>query len=134
MEGTSVMRGTWCASLCTLLLICACGSETLDAPPASIAGLWTTTDDPRYADRAFEITDEFLYLLQGGDTFSVYRIRGVRVDDDDLPHYTIDYSGEEGVRAEFHVFLSQENGGTLLFPNQMNMKWQRDPDASVPWR
>ena len=116
------------------LLICACGPAQLDTPPASIEGLWDTTDDPRYADRAFEITEEFLYLLQGGDTFLVYRIRGVRIDDRELPHYTIEYRGEEGIMSELRVFLTQEDGGTLLFPNQMQMKWQSDPDASVPWR
>lgn len=122
----------WSASL--LLLICACGPGGPRTSPASIEGLWTTTDDPRYADRAFEITEEFLFLLQGGDTFAVYRIRDVRVADEELPHYTIEYRGEEGVLAEFHVLRTRENGGTLLFPNQMHMKWQRDPGTAVPWR
>ena len=127
-------RGRSFPALGAFLLICACGPGGLDTPPASIEGLWTTTDDPRYADRAFEITEEFLYLLQGGDTFSVYRINEVQLAEDDLPRYTIEYRGEEGELAEFRVFLSQEGGGTLLFPNQTHMKWQRDPDASVPWR
>ncbi len=126
-------RCGWSPALSAFLLICACGPAELDTPPASIEGLWTT-DAPRYADRAFEITDEFLFLLQGGDTFSVHRIRGVTVEDEDLPLYTIEYGGEEGVMSELRVFLTQEEGGTLLFPNQMLMKWQRDPDASVPWQ
>ena len=64
----------------------------------------------------------------------MYRIRGVRIDDRELPHYTIEYRGEEGIMSELRVFLTQEDGGTLLFPNQMQMMWQSDPDASVPWR
>ncbi len=64
----------------------------------------------------------------------MYRINEVQLAEDDLPRYTIEYRGEEGELAEFRVFLSQEGGGTLLFPNQIHMKWQRDPDASVPWR
>ena len=115
------------------LLISACGAETLDRPPSSIEGRWTTTDDPRYADRAFEITEDFLYLLQGGDTFTVYTIRDVEVIDDDLPQYTIEYRGDEGDLFSFRVYLSQEEGGTLFLANQMNMKWRRDPDAYVPW-
>ncbi len=127
-------RARWFPALSAFLMLCACGPGSLDTPPANIEGLWTTTDDPRYRDRAFEITEEFLYLLQGGDTFSVYRINEVQLAEDDLPRYTIEYRGEEGELAEFRVFLSQEGGGTLLFPNQLHMKWQRDPDASVPWR
>ena len=123
---------SWSASLGALLLICACG-DTLSTPPASIEGRWTTTDDPRYADRAFEITDDFLYLLQGGDTFAVHTIREVRVAEDDLPHYTIEYRGDEGGLFLFRVFLSQEDGGTLFLQNRMNMRWHRDPNALVPW-
>lgn len=132
-------RGAWCASrkwyasIGAFLLISACGPETLDAPLASIEGRWITIDDPRYADRAFEITDDFLYLLQGGDTFAVHTIRDIEVIDDDLPQYTIEYRGDEGDLFSFRVYLSQEEGGTIYLPNQMNMKWRRDPDADVPW-
>ncbi len=120
-------------ALGAFLLIGACGRPTFDAPPASIEGRWTTADDPRYADRAFEITEDFLYLLQGGDTFAVHKIRDVEVIDDDLPRYTIEYRGDEGDLFTLRVYLSQEEGGTLFLANQMNMKWRRDPDASVPW-
>ncbi len=126
-------RGSWCASLAALLLIGACSLESFDAPLASVQGRWTTSDDPRYTDRAFEIDENFLYLLQGGDTFSVHKIHDVQVADDDLPEYTIEYRGDEGALFSFNVYLSQEDGGTLFFPNEMHMRWRRDPDASVPW-
>ena len=132
-------RGRWCASLSApllmsaLFLIGACGPESFDTPPESIEGRWTTADDPRYADRAFEITEDFLYLLQGGDTFAVHTIREVEIIEDDLPEYTIEYRGDEGDLFTFRVYLSQEEGGTLYLANQMNMKWRRDPNAAVPW-
>ena len=122
-----------CASVGAFLLIIACGPEIIDVPLASIEGRWITTDDPRYADRAFEITEDFLYLLQGGDTFAVHTIRNIEVIDDDLPQYTIEYRGDEDDLFSFRVYLSQEEGGTLFLSNQMNMKWRRDPDADVPW-
>jgi hypothetical protein len=128
-----VKRGGWHASISAFLLISACGPGTLDAPQTRIEGRWTTADDPRYRDRAFEITENFLYLLQGGDTFTIYKIRDVAIDDADLPHYTIEYRGDEGDLFSFRVYLSQEEGGILFFPNQMDMKWRRDPDAEVPW-
>ena len=57
----------------------------------------------------------------------------MEVIDDDLPRYTLKYRGDEGDVFSFSVYLSQEAGGTLFFPNQMDMKWRRDPDADVPW-
>ena len=127
------IRWKWCASIGAFLLISACGPEPIEVPLASIEGRWITKDDPRYADRAFEITEDFLYLLQGGDTFAVHTIRDVDVVDDDLPEYTIEYRGDEGGLFSFRVYLSQEEGGTLFLSNQMNMRWRRDPDADVPW-
>ena len=124
--------GRWCTSLSAVLLILACGSDRLEGPLVSVQGRWTTTDD-LYADRAFEIDDDFLYLLQGGDMFSVHKIHDVRIADDDLPRYTISYRGDAGALFSFHFYLSQEEGGTLLFPYQMRTKWRRDPNASVPW-
>ena len=124
--------GRWCTSLSALLLVLACGSETLEVPLQSVQGRWTTTSE-LYADRAFEIDDDFLYLLQGGDTFSVHKIHDVWIMDDDLPRYTIQYRGDEGALFSFNFYLSQEEGGTVLFPYQMHLEWRRDPNASVPW-
>ena len=126
--------GRPCAALSAFLLIlAACGLDKLDGPLANIQGRWTTTDDPLYADRAFEIDDNFLYLLTGGRTFSVHKIHEVLIAEDDLPKYEIEYRGDEGALFSFYFYLSQEDGGTLLFPHEMHMKWHRDPDASVPW-
>ena len=128
------MKGArWCASMCVFLLIAACGPDRLDGPLANIQGRWTTTDDPQYADRAFEIDDDFLYLLTGGNSFTVHKIHEVLIADDDLPKYTIEYRGDEGALFSFNFYLSQEEGGTLLFPQEMHMRWHRDPNAKVPW-
>ncbi len=116
-----------------LLILAACGPDRLDGPLANIQGRWTTTDDTLYADRAFEIDNEFLYLLKGGVTFSVHKIHEVLITEDDLPRYTLEYRGDEGALFSFRFYLSQEDGGTLLFPHEMHMKWHRDPNASVPW-
>ena len=125
--------GRWWLSLSAFLLVLACGPERYDTPLGNIQGRWTTTDDPMYADRAFEIDDDFLYLLTGGDSFTLHKIHEVLIAEDDLPKYTIEYRGDEDGLFSFHFYLSQEDGGTLLFPHEMHMKWHRDPDASVPW-
>lgn len=125
--------GRWWLSLSAFLLVLACGPERYDTPLENIQGRWTTTDDPMYADRAFEIDDDFLYLLTGGDSFTVHKIHEVLIAEDDLPKYTIEYRGDEGALFAFNFYLSQEEGGTILFPHEMHMKWHREPDASVPW-
>ena len=129
------MRTGRLLGLVALTLAAGCGPETMEAPPPNIEGLWVTSDDPRYADRAFEINGQFLYLLVGGDSFYVHPIRQVMIEKEELPLYTIDYvvvpGGEE--LSTFRFYFSQENGGTILFPNQMHMKWQRDPLVPVPW-
>ncbi len=127
------MRNRRILGLAALALATACGPETMDEPPPSIEGLWVTSDDPRYADRAFEINGQYLYLLVGSDSFQVYPIQQVMIEEEELPLYTIDYLGEDQEPSNFRFYLSQESGGTILFPNQMYMKWQRDPLAPVPW-
>lgn len=117
---------------CVSILMVACGPETVGTPPADVTGRWTT-DAEEYADRVFEITDDFLYLLQGGDTFSVYRIEEVELRHDDLPLYGIKYRGDENEIYSFRFYLTQEEGGTIFFPNQRDMKWRRNPDVDVPW-
>ncbi len=118
--------------LSALALAAACGPETMKEPPPDITGRWFT-DDPEYADRAFEISERFLYLLVGVDSFVVHRIDRVVIAEAELPLYTIEYEADEGAVLNFHFFLSQEDGGTILFRNQTHMKWRRDPRGPVPW-
>ena len=117
---------------CTSGLMAACAVETVKTPAADVTGRWTT-DVAEYADRAFEITEEYLYLLQGGNTFSVHMIQEVQVTHDDLPLYSIEYRGDENDIYSFRFHLTQQDGGTIFFPNQRDMLWQRNPDADVPW-
>lgn len=114
------------------LVVAACGPETVETPPADVTGRWSTETE-YYADRAFEITDDMLYLHQGGDTFGAYPIEEVLVSHDDLPFYSIEYRGDENAIFSFRFYLSPEAGGTIFFPNQREMRWHRDPDRAVPW-
>ena len=117
---------------CASIVVAACGPETVETPPPDVTGRWTT-EDVDYADRAFEITDEFLYLAQGGDTFAVHRIEEVQITLEDLPFYSIEYRGDENEIFSFRFYLTPEAGGTIFFPNQRHMKWHRDPAREVPW-
>ncbi len=123
---------TWLSTACVSMIVAACGPEIVETPPADVTGRWTT-DALEYADRAFEITEDYIYLLQGGDTFSVHRIQEVQLIHDDLPLYSIEYRGDENDIYSFRFYLTQEDGGRIYFPNQRNMLWRRTPDADVPW-
>lgn len=121
------------AAAAGIVLCLGCEGSRIEEPPPDIKGRWTTSDDPLYADRAFEIDDDFIYLLQGGDTFSVHKITSIRIEDGDLPLYVLEYVGDESDVYTFRFHLSREDGGTLFFPNQRSMKWHRDPARDVPW-
>lgn len=110
--------------VCIPLLFSACDTETFETSPADITGLWSTTHAD-YADRAFEITPGRLYLLQGGDTISAHDIERVRLRHDDLPLYSIEYTGDEDELFTFRFYLSQAQGGSIYFPNQRELMWHR---------
>jgi hypothetical protein len=114
-------------------VVASCGGpETVETPPADVTGVWST-DTEYYADRAFEITDETLYIHQGDNTFGAFKIEEVLISHDDLPFYSIEYRGDENAIFSFRFYLSQEGGGTIFFPNQREMRWHRTPDREVPW-
>ncbi len=121
------------AVACVVAAVAACGPESIETPPPDVTGRWTTETET-YADRAFEITSELLYLHQGGDTFAVHPIEEVLIDREEAPPlYSIEYRGDENDIFSFRFYLTPEAGGTIFFPNQRDMKWHRDPARDVPW-
>ena len=132
MKRTS--SGALSALLGLSILVAGCKEPMLDETPTEILGRWTTTD-PRYADRAFEITEERVYLHQGGDEFALYAVLGFRitVSEDDAPIYSVVYRDDAAEEYSFRFYLSHEGGDAIRFTNQQEMVWSRDPDAPVPW-
>ncbi|MEE8148538.1 MAG: hypothetical protein V3T24_13100 [Longimicrobiales bacterium] len=126
--------GALSALLGLAILITGCEEPMLGEVPTEILGRWTTTD-PRYADRAFEITRERVYLHQGGDEFALYAVLGFRiiVSEDDAPIYSVVYRDDAAEEYSFRFYLSHEGGDAIRFTNQQEMVWSRDPDAPVPW-
>ena len=116
--------------VCVPLAFSGCDTETSRTSPDEITGLWRTTH-PDYADRAFEITPGRLYLLQSGNTISAHDIERVRLRHDDLPFYSIEYMGDEDELFTFRFYLSQAQGGTIYFPNQRELMWNRAHKADA---
>ncbi|GMR12052.1 MAG: hypothetical protein BMS9Abin29_0239 [Gemmatimonadota bacterium] len=117
-----------------LLLTAGCEPPALEEVPTELLGRWTTTD-ARYADRAFEITPETFYLGQGDDRFVSYTILRIRIIPrrDKSPVHSVEYRDESGDETAFQFLVSDEQGGTIRFPNQRELVWRRNPDAEVPW-
>ncbi len=120
--------------LLLLILTVGCEPPALEEVPTDLIGRWTTTD-ARYADRAFEITPETFYLGQGDDLFVTYAILQIRVitRKDEPPVHSVEYRDESGDETSFDFLVSEEDGGTIRFTNQLGMVWRRSPDARVPW-
>lgn len=116
--------------VCVPLAFSGCDTKTFETSPPDITGLWSTTH-PDYADREFEITPGRLYLLQGGDTISAHDIEKVRLRHDDLPFYSIEYTGDEDELFTFRFYLSQAQGGSIHFPNQRELMWHRAHKAGA---
>ena len=121
------------SALLMLVLTLGCEEPPLDEVPTDLIGRWTTTD-ARYADRAFEITPETLYLAQGGDLFVTYSILQIRIiQRTGRPSvHAVEYRDESGDETSFDFLVSEEDG-TIRFTNQEAMVWRRSPDARVAW-
>ena len=130
-------RNKYVYSLGLVMSIFAGGCEEppLEEVPAEVIGLWTTTA-PRYADRAFEITSETVYLHQGGDLFATYGILRSRITmhEDQEPIYSLEYRDDSADEYSWEFYVSSEEGGTIRFTNQEVIVWRRNPDADVPWK
>lgn len=134
--GRSGARACLAGALMPLIVgsLMSCEPPLLEEPPPAILGRWTTTD-PRYADRAFEITKETVYIHQGGNNFAAYAVKGfqITVANDDDPVHSVVYVDDAAEEYEFRFYVSSEDGGVIRFTNQREMVWHRDPDAPVPW-
>jgi len=95
--------------------------------PVNLIGVWKT-DQPRYADRPFEITKDALILEQGEGyyEFSVYPIVDVRTSNSgEKTDYVITYTGEKGLRYEFSFSYYPREGGVLELKNRQGFLWKR---------
>ena len=122
------------SALILLVMTLGCEDPPLEEVPADLIGRWTTTD-ARYADRAFEITPETLYLAQGGDLFVAYSILQIRIiqRQGQAPVHAVEYRDESGEETSFDFLVSEVGDGSIRFTNQREIVWRRDPGAKVPW-
>ena len=103
--------------------------RSIPIPPALI-GTWTTAD-PRYADRAFGISDSSITLHVGGGTQVTHAIRRVRGRTDaGIRIFEIEYDDPDGALT---VVLSWDSvEGALRLENPAELVWRRAVGAATP--
>jgi hypothetical protein len=94
------------------------------APAGQLIGVWKT-DDPKYADRFFEITRENIIFGTGGDSSSTHRIVDLEQEQEDgAVLYAIHYLNEDG--QEYKLALRYiPSTGAVRFGNQRQFEWTR---------
>lgn len=124
-------------ALCAILLlvdvyaIFLSYSRNRDAKaPSDILGIWTTTD-PRYEDRALEITDTTVVFYTGEGRSVTYRISDVSVEESEyMYYYTIQYGAgdDESTLAFDYTNIPADR---IRLRNQREMAWTKVSDDSA---
>lgn len=129
-------RHLWPFSLPILLalLVVGCSPGGVDEEPfapQSIHGVWVTSN-PVYADRSFEIQTQDLIFDTAEEGIIVYPIISVRREDGpDGANFEIDHRGTEGGTFTFTFsFVFDSIAGTIVFRNQPEMTWTRQPPGN----
>ena len=113
------------------VLVGACENEPEEVRvPQELRGRWVT-DEPRYGDRAFEITGERLRFHQGEDQSTVHPIhsleRGVASQAGGvLYEFRYRGAGEELFRFAVRYL---EDRDVLVLQNQPEIVWRRAPSG-----
>lgn len=110
----------------TLVAVAGCEDEAeIEVFPTELVGTWRT-QDPRYATRFFEISDDQV-LFQTGEgviDFTVHTIqRATAVRDEIGLLYTIEYD-VDGDDQTFGFYFDPQSG-VLKLRNQPAMEWRR---------
>ena len=97
----------------------------LDAPPEELVGMWST-ENRRYADRAFEIHNDHLELHLGEEggiqSHPILSVRAIQAPDSWA--YEIAYESPQGERT---LAVRLYPDGALRLRNPSDMEWRREP-------
>ncbi len=99
--------------------------RTVDIPDGAV-GLWTTLT-PKYADRAFRLTQNTLtfHVSPQDSTFHpIVRVESNSGDDDNATQYTVFYTHYRDT-YEFSFVYSEVPDTTIKFVNQQEMIWRK---------
>ena len=115
-------------ALVALLALAGCAGD--DRVPPELIGYWTTVE-PRYAGRAFELTDSTLTIFTAPEDSSVYAITGTEreVDGGDLT-VTIAYenAGDQYLFRLGYGLPGADGDLEWVHPaEQPSLEWRKSP-------
>ncbi len=96
--------------------------------PDDLMGVWKT-DDPKYADRSFEIERSSITFTIGEGTFDTHPITNIEIEKGVDPKgslYTIYYKDREGQEFKFSFYYSPSDHGVIRFKNQEQIVWTKE--------
>jgi hypothetical protein len=92
--------------------------------PEAVLGTWTTTE-PRYVDRAFELTASTVTFRSPGVALT-YPIRHVRHEATERTHHLFIECDDAGTQITVALVYDSARG-SLLFAHQPEVEWRRAP-------
>jgi hypothetical protein len=96
--------------------------------PDKLFGRWVT-DDPKYADRFFELSQTNVSFGIGDGRRADYTIETIQgALEDNNVIYTITFTDDEGVEYSQSVHFSKSNDDLLIFKNQNGIEWYQQTD------
>ena len=110
-----------------LFAFLGCNCEKKAAVPIVLVGVWQTTA-VKYANRAIEITEDFLIFERGGgySDFVAYPIKQVeKRSEDGRTLFVITYTIPEGLDYKFSFYHAEENGGIIQLKNRNQIQWKK---------
>ncbi len=106
-------------------LATGCGQKRIHETPEGLLGVWRTSA-ASHADRFMEFRRKDIVFGTGGSTSATYPLRGfLPTEVAGVLGYVVYYKIESGEEFSMAITYSEENGGTIRFPNQKNITWRR---------
>ncbi len=111
------------AAIFASLLVIQCDEP--DPLPDALVGRWVT-EEPKYADRFFELTKNVVVFGKGYEYLDIRRIRRVvESQTSGGALYSITYANDKGKEYRFSFYYEPKDGGVIRFKNQMQIKWTK---------
>ena len=115
-----------------LVVLAGCsGVQKMKTIPAELHGVWRSTE-PKYTGRAFEMRDSTIVITADAEArIEQVVVRVEKREDDGKTFYTIYSRTPEQEEDIWNLYLEPVDGGTIRFPTQKFVPWNRIPAAAA---
>lgn len=115
-----------------LVALAGCsGVQKMKTIPAELHGVWRSTE-PKYAGRAFEMRDRTIVITADAEArIEQVVVRVEKREDEGKTFYTIYSRTPEQEEDIWNLYLEPVDGGTIRFPTQKFVPWNRIPPEAA---